>query len=196
MGVGGRGAVEQGKARVATAEQLVEVLRTVEDPEAPVNIVDLGLLERCEVAADGWVEVDLLPTRSSCPAREYLRSLVVQRIQEQFDVPGVRCRWVAGRWSVERLTPEGRKALQQFGVAVPERDRATSQIVVECPYCGSRRVRREARFGTSVCRSIWYCEGCRNPFEEMRWMQPDEAGEGAGACVPLLLQDWGSPGCG
>ncbi|QIA28339.1 phenylacetate-CoA oxygenase subunit PaaJ [Thermaerobacter sp. PB12/4term] len=37
-----------------------------------------------------------------------------------------------------------------------------------CPFCGSRRTRRENAFGPTPCRSLWYCLDCRNPFEQMK----------------------------
>ena len=39
---------------------------------------------------------------------------------------------------------------------------------IPCPFCGSRRTRRENAFGPTPCRSLWYCLDCRNPFEQMK----------------------------
>lgn len=53
-----------------------------------------------------------------------------------------------------------------FGPADPEA--APGDEPVPCPHCGSRETRLEQRKGTSICRVMYYCETCREPFEEMR----------------------------
>ena len=37
-----------------------------------------------------------------------------------------------------------------------------------CPYCGSTDTHLENLFGPTACRSIYYCDGCRQPFEQMK----------------------------
>ncbi len=151
------------------AADVLDALRTVEDPEAPISIVDLGLVEACRVGPDGSVEVDLVPTRSSCPAKEFIAARVVERITAAFAGRRVQVRWLPGAvWSTTRIRETGGRALRELGIAVPVRDEH-GRTTTCCPYCGSDRVTRDARFGASVCRAIWYCAGCRNPFEEMRW---------------------------
>lgn len=163
-----------------TSEEILAALRDVQDPEAPVSIVDLGLVSSCGNAPDGAIEVELVPTRAGCPAREFIRFLVEKRLKVAFGDRPVRCRWVdAATWSTERITEEGRQQLREHGVAVPERDERGSPLV-RCPYCGSARAHQESAYGASVCRSIWYCESCRSPFEVMRWLgsetnAPDQA---------------------
>ncbi len=152
-------------------EQILAVLRDVEDPEAPVSIVDLGLVANCGTATDGAIEVELIPTRAGCPAREFIRFLVEKRLKVAFGERQVRCRWLdAAAWSTERISPEGRRRLREYGIAVPELD-SDGRRRLRCPYCDSANVRQESPFGTSVCRAIWYCDSCRNPFEEMRWLE-------------------------
>jgi len=154
---------------------VMELLREVEDPEVPVNIVDLGLVVRCNWGADGCLEIDLVPTRWSCPAREYFEQQIVRRLRERLGIAGVRVQWAREGWSVDRLSEAGRAVLREYGVAVPGKDPGTGREVVRCPYCGSDQVRRDTRFGKSLCRAIWYCSGCRNPFEVMKWAEREGA---------------------
>jgi len=65
---------------------LIEALRTVMDPEIPVNIYDLGLIYRLEIDAQGRVEVDMTLTAPACPVAGILPKEVGRVIDE---VPGV-----------------------------------------------------------------------------------------------------------
>lgn len=67
-------------------EALIEALRTVQDPEIPVNIYDLGLIYRLEVDEQGRVEVDMTLTAPACPVAGTLPHEVGRVIDA---VPGV-----------------------------------------------------------------------------------------------------------
>ena len=51
-----------------TEEKIVRMLRTVYDPEIPVNIYDLGLIYKIEMKADGQLDIDMTLTAPNCPA--------------------------------------------------------------------------------------------------------------------------------
>ena len=53
-------------------ERIVDVLKTVYDPEIPVNIYDLGLIYKVDVKDDGEVELDMTFTAPSCPAADFI----------------------------------------------------------------------------------------------------------------------------
>lgn len=61
-------------------ERIVDVLKTVYDPEIPVNIYDLGLIYRIEMADDGTVEIDMTFTAPSCPAADFILEDVRQKV--------------------------------------------------------------------------------------------------------------------
>ncbi|MGI8563879.1 MAG: metal-sulfur cluster assembly factor [Candidatus Dormibacter sp.] len=101
-----------------TSTTLWDALRQVEDPEMPVNIVDLGLVYGLK-QADGLVEVDLTFTAMGCPAAD----MIVDDIRERLlRAPGVR--QVSIRvvwdppWTSARLSQAGRDALEMWGLAV------------------------------------------------------------------------------
>lgn len=97
-------------------------LRTVEDPELPVSIVDLGLVYDLTVT-DGRAEIDLTLTYSGCPARDLIvddsRSAV--RRVEGIDDAAVRLVY-SPPWGFDRITPAGRAKLNEHGLAVPGDD--------------------------------------------------------------------------
>ena len=57
------------------------MLRTVYDPEIPVNIYDLGLIYKVDVKDDGDVDLDMTFTAPSCPAAEFMLEDVRQKVE-------------------------------------------------------------------------------------------------------------------
>ena len=53
-------------------ERIVDVLKTVYDPEIPVNIWDLGMIHKIDVKDDGNVDLDMTFTAPSCPAADFI----------------------------------------------------------------------------------------------------------------------------
>ena len=51
-------------------ERIVDVLKTVYDPEIPVNIYDLGMIYKIDVQEDSSVELDMTFTAPNCPAAD------------------------------------------------------------------------------------------------------------------------------
>lgn len=73
--------------KVEIQGRIVDVLRTVFDPEIPVNIYELGLIYRIEVNDEGDAEVDMTFTAPSCPAADFILEDVRQKVDS---VKGVR----------------------------------------------------------------------------------------------------------
>jgi metal-sulfur cluster biosynthetic enzyme len=100
------------------APELLEALRDVEDPEMPVNIVDLGLVYDVRLAR-GTAEVDLTFTAMGCPATEFILEDVRERLLREPGVDDVRINVVwSPPWTSARLSREGRDALEMWGVAI------------------------------------------------------------------------------
>ncbi len=53
-------------------ERIVEVLKTVYDPEIPVDIYNLGLIYNIDLADDGLLEIDMTLTAPNCPAADFI----------------------------------------------------------------------------------------------------------------------------
>jgi ring-1,2-phenylacetyl-CoA epoxidase subunit PaaD len=78
-------------------------------------------------------------------------------------------------WSTDRITPEGREKLREAGFAPPAPRETAAPTLVQlttaafrCPYCGSTETRLENIFGPTPCRSLRYCDSCRQPFEQFK----------------------------
>ena len=68
-------------------ERIVDVLKTVYDPEIPVNIYDLGMIYKIDLNDDGTLNVDMTFTSPSCPAADYIREDVRSKLDS---VDGVK----------------------------------------------------------------------------------------------------------
>jgi ring-1,2-phenylacetyl-CoA epoxidase subunit PaaD len=159
---------------VVTAEAVWSALAELEDPEIPViSLVDLGVIR--DVAVEGKrVRVEFTPTFLGCPALEMMRAQMTEAIEglgAEADVEVI----VDDSWSTDRITPEGREKLRAAGFAPPAPREATAPKLVQlrsqvfrCPYCGSTETTLENIFGPTPCRSIRYCAGCRQPFEQFK----------------------------
>ena len=153
---------------------VMAALAEVPDPEIPiVSIVDMGLVERIDVAGDS-IDVELLPTFVGCPALDVIRASVEERLGA-FGRP-VRVEFgFSTPWTSDRISPEGREKLRASGFAPPPhlRDARALPMLgqaepVLCPYCGSGRTTLENLFGPTQCRSIRHCAECRQPFEAFK----------------------------
>jgi ring-1,2-phenylacetyl-CoA epoxidase subunit PaaD len=78
-------------------------------------------------------------------------------------------------WSTDRITPAGREKLRASGFAPPAPRGAGRPTLVQlqsqafrCPYCGSTDTTLENIFGPTPCRSLRYCNACRQPFEQFK----------------------------
>ena len=62
-------------------ERIVDVLKTVYDPEIPVNIYDLGMIYKIDVQDDGTVDMDMTFTAPNCPAADFILEDVRSKVE-------------------------------------------------------------------------------------------------------------------
>ena len=62
-------------------EKIVDMLKTVFDPEIPVNVYDLGLIYKIDVAEEGEVSIDMTLTAPNCPAADFIMEDVRQKVE-------------------------------------------------------------------------------------------------------------------
>jgi ring-1,2-phenylacetyl-CoA epoxidase subunit PaaD len=159
---------------MVTVEQVWSALDEVPDPELPViSLVELGVVR--DVTVDGRVVgVTLTPTFLGCPALEAMQRALEAKLTALGAEPRVEVE-LGDAWSTDRITPGGREKLREAGLAPPAPRAAAAPRLVQlqtrafrCPYCGSAETRLENLFGPTPCRSIRYCESCRQPFEQFK----------------------------
>ena len=66
-----------------TEEEVINVLKTIYDPEIPVNIYDLGLIYRLDITEDNDIQVDMTLTSPACPVAETLPPMIERAIKLQ-----------------------------------------------------------------------------------------------------------------
>ena len=99
-------------------DQLLDALRDVQDPEMPVNIVDLGIVYGVR-RRDARVIVDLTFTAMGCPAADFIIDDVRERLLREPGVADVVVNVVWDPpWTAARMTRAGREALEMWGLAV------------------------------------------------------------------------------
>ncbi len=99
-------------------ERLWAALSEVQDPEMPINLVDLGVIYGID-ELDGVVEVDLTFTAMGCPASDFILEDVRERLLREEGVREVRVNVVWNPpWTSARMTQAGRDALEAWGLAV------------------------------------------------------------------------------
>jgi ring-1,2-phenylacetyl-CoA epoxidase subunit PaaD len=152
-----------------------DALSDVADPEIPaVSVVDMGMIRSVEVA-DGTATVVVLPTFTGCPAISIIKKDVKTAV---LGVPGIEHADVettfSPPWTSSLITDEGKRKLKEFGLAPPPGDGPVliTQIGIPmmavCPFCDSRNTAKENSFGPTPCRALYYCNDCRNPFEQFK----------------------------
>jgi ring-1,2-phenylacetyl-CoA epoxidase subunit PaaD len=152
-----------------TAEEVWKLLEEVYDPEIPtVSVVDLGLIRSVGITGS-QIKITMTPTFAGCPALEVMRATIGERLQEA-GAQDVEVRFILHPpWTTDWITQQGRQKLTAFGLAPPPVHAGQLEAVLDaptaCPYCSSRNTERKNDFGSTLCRAIYVCRDCRQPFE-------------------------------
>ncbi|MBL3598892.1 MAG: DUF59 domain-containing protein [gamma proteobacterium endosymbiont of Lamellibrachia anaximandri] len=92
--------------------QIIVALRTVFDPEIPVNVYDLGLIYRIDINRPGWVSIEMTLTSPSCPVAEILPGMVETAVRSVESVREVDIKLVwEPPWSKEQISDEAKLQL-------------------------------------------------------------------------------------
>jgi len=103
---------EQGQNEGVLREQIVAALRSVHDPEIPVNIYDLGLIYRIAIADGGSVNIDMTLTAPACPVAGLMPTMVEQAVAQAEGVETVHVELVWDPpWTMESMSEEARLQL-------------------------------------------------------------------------------------
>jgi FeS assembly SUF system protein len=98
--------------KTSIEERIVDVLKTVYDPEIPVNIYDLGLIYKIDVKDDATVDLDMTFTAPSCPAADFILEDVRQKVDALDGVKTCNVNLVfEPEWDKSMMTEEARVEL-------------------------------------------------------------------------------------
>lgn len=160
-------------------QQVWDWLSEVPDPEIPViSLTDLGIIRDVAWQGDTLV-VTVTPTYSGCPATSIINLDIEQALRER-GIEKLRLeRQLSPPWTTDWITEGGREKLRAYGIAPPidgtaadgrlagriARLAGTSNLVIECPRCGSTRTERISQFGSTPCKASYRCTDCLEPFD-------------------------------
>lgn len=95
-----------------TEEAIVAMLKTVYDPEIPVNIYDLGLVYKVDVDDDKNVRIDMTLTAPNCPAADFILEDVRMKVESIADVKSVEVNLVfEPEWNKDMMSEEAKLEL-------------------------------------------------------------------------------------
>lgn len=147
-------------------------LGEITDPEIPVvSLVEMGIVREVRIEDDAVV-VSLTPTFAGCPALDMMRALIAEKMRA-LGAARVEVKTVlTPPWSSDWITDTARAKLKAFGLAPPPKHGGNAQLFfpaeVACPYCDSTNTRVTNPFGPTLCRAIYFCRNCRQPFEQFK----------------------------
>jgi len=155
-----------------TKEDIWLSLQDVKDPEIPtISVVELGIITDVEILGDDSVSITMTPTFAGCPALKILESLVKEKILqlgiEKVDVTTT----FDVHWNTSMITKKGLEMLKKHSLAIPEQNgfiQIETLKNVACPYCGSKNTILKSPFGSTLCRSLHYCNNCKEAFEQFK----------------------------
>lgn len=144
---------------------LLAYLEEIKDPEVPVlSIIDLGIVRDIKLN-DDELDVTITATYTGCPAMD----LITEQIKIQLATLGFKKIHVtkvhAPAWTTDWMTEEGKRKLQEYGIAPPDKRFAIPVDGVECPLCHSANTRLVSEFGSTACKALYQCNDCKEPFD-------------------------------
>ena len=95
--------------KIELEEKIIEMIKTVYDPEIPVNIYDLGLIYRIELNEDNSVDIDMTLTAPNCPAADFMMEDVRMKVESIEGLTAVNLNLVfEPEWSQDLMTEEAK----------------------------------------------------------------------------------------
>ncbi len=159
-----------------TEDQLWAYLSEVIDPEIPVlNVVEMGIVRGVEMEDEG-IRVRITPTYSGCPAMNAIEKAINEKLEQK----GVRDFKVVTDysevWTTDWMTDHAKSKLKDYGIAPPEKSEDDDDFlrsmkktkVVPCPFCDSFDTELQSEFGSTACKSQYFCTSCQQPFEHFK----------------------------
>lgn len=156
--------------------KLFPILERVSDPEIPVlSIMEMGVVRSAIMEGD-IVKIQITPTYSGCPAMD----VIGDDIKKAFSDEGYNSEIeliLAPAWTTDWITPKGRIALENYGIAAPldaEADKSVlldGKRLVKCTNCKSTNTRLISQFGSTACKAQFQCDDCQEPFDYFKCLK-------------------------
>lgn len=101
---------------MVTREEVEKTLRQVTDPELPVSVIDLGLIQEISIRG-GSIAIKLTPTSLGCGCVDWMREDIQRVVSELPDVSNVSVEvdWTRS-WGPDRMSPVAREKMESWGI--------------------------------------------------------------------------------
>ena len=157
-------------------QKLFPILKQVSDPEIPVlSIMEMGVV-RSAIIETNIVKVQITPTYSGCPAMDVIGDDIKKLLSKNGYNSEIEL-VLAPAWTTDWITPKGRKALEEYGIASPldaEADKSVlfdGKKLVKCTNCQSTNTRLISQFGSTACKAQFQCDECQEPFDYFKCLK-------------------------
>jgi ring-1,2-phenylacetyl-CoA epoxidase subunit PaaD len=154
----------------AEQKEIWNFLEEIKDPEVPVlSIIDLGIVREVKIqyppSGDGGIEIIITSTYSGCPAMD----MIATEIRTQLTTLGYKkikiTQSLTPPWTTDWMSEAGKRKLQEYGIAPPDKRFSIPKDGVECPLCHSQNTRLVSEFGSTACKALFQCNDCKEPFD-------------------------------
>lgn len=144
---------------------LFAFLEQIKDPEVPVlSIIDLGMVRDIKYN-DDELELVITSTYTGCPAMD----MIAADIRSQLTTLGFKkikiTQSLSPPWTTDWMSDAGKRKLQEYGIAPPDKRFSIPEDGVECPLCHSNKTRLVSEFGSTACKALYQCNDCKEPFD-------------------------------
>ena len=157
-------------------KRLIPILNQVSDPEIPVlTILDMGVVRSAIIEGDEVI-VKITPTYSGCPAMDVIGDDIITAFKKEGYKAKVEL-ILSPAWTTDWITDNGRKALEDYGIASPLDAQADKEVLLEnkklvkCTNCGSTNTRLVSQFGSTACKALFKCDDCQEPFDYFKCLK-------------------------
>ena len=100
------------ETKLKIEERIVEMLKTVYDPEIPINVYDLGLIYKIDLQDDGALTLDMTLTAPNCPAADFIMEDIRQKVESVEGVTSAQVNLVfEPEWDKDMMTEEAKLEL-------------------------------------------------------------------------------------
>ncbi len=146
-------------------EAIFAYLEEIKDPEVPVlSIIDLGIVRDIKMNEDE-IEIIVTSTYTGCPAMD----MITANIRIELATLGFKkikiTTALSPAWTTDWMSEEGKRKLQLYGIAPPDKRFSIPKDGVECPQCHSSNTRLVSEFGSTACKALYQCNDCKEPFD-------------------------------
>jgi len=158
---------------IFTEKEIYELLDYVKDPEIPaMSVLDMAIVRQVNISNNA-VEVVITPTYSGCPAMKVIEDDIRKHLIES-GIENLTVRSVLSpAWTTDWMSNEAKEKLRKSGIAPPVGNSIDNERIsflpiirqINCPYCGSDNTSLESEFGSTACKSLYFCQGCKMPFD-------------------------------